>query len=131
MIALPSTPMRAQTVDIPDAKESAILLLLLIGTREGSTRVRLSETTLKRLWCRHRLKEEFLADVSEWLFRGGWSLFFAKNTFAAVKTSVVADWPRLSSKRLDAVIKEVEKGEFDFDQHANLVFNLNDTDADD
>jgi len=116
---------------MPDARESAILLLLLIETRSGTTRVRLSETTLKRLWGRHRFKDEFLAEVSEWMFRAGWALFFAKTTFAAVKTSVVTNWPRLSSKRLDAVIGQVEKGEFQFERHSHLVSNPNDTDADD
>jgi hypothetical protein len=116
---------------ILDAQECAILLLLLIDTREGTTRVRLSEITLKRLWGRHRLNDEFLEDVREWLIRGGWSLFYAKNTFAAVRNTVVENWPRLSSKRLADVLKQVEEGVFEFDEHADLVTNPNDTDTDD
>jgi hypothetical protein len=116
---------------IPDARQSAILLLLLIGTRDGTTRVRLSETTLKRLWKRNRLKDEFLDEVGEWLARGGWALFFAKTTFAAVKTGIVVNWPRLSSKRLDVVLDEMEEGGFDFEGHANLVSDSNDDTVDD
>jgi hypothetical protein len=116
---------------VPDAHESAILLLMLIETREGTTRVRLSETTLKRLWGRHRFTDEFLEDVKEWLFRGGWTLFYAKSTFAAVQTSIVANWPRLSSKRLSDILEKVEKGEFEFEKHAHLVANPSDTDTDD
>jgi hypothetical protein len=116
---------------ILDAQECAILLLLLIGSREGTTKVRLSEITLKRLWGRHRLKEEFLEEVREWLIRGGWSLFYARNTFGAVRNAVVENWPRLSSKRLADVLKQVEEGVFEFDEHTNLVTNPNDTDTDD
>jgi hypothetical protein len=115
---------------LPDPKEAAILLLLLVDAREGATRVRLSEMTLKRLWGRRRLSDEFLAEVAEWLFRAGWALFLAKTTFAVVKTSVVHNWPRLSSKRIDAVIEKVQKGEFDFEAHSDRFSNLHDTDAD-
>jgi hypothetical protein len=116
-------------VELPDPKESAILLLLLVGTRPSTTRVRLSETTLKRLWLRHRLKDEFLADVTEWLFRAGWALFYAKSTFALVKTTVVTDWPRLSSKRMDAALSDVEDGRFDFANYTDF-FNAADSDVD-
>jgi hypothetical protein len=122
---------RVTKPDIPDARESAILLLLLIDTREATTRVRLSEITLKRLWGRHRLTDEFLLDVTEWLFRGGWALFHAGTTFALVKMTVVANWPRLSSKRIAHTIKQVQEGEFDFEKHTHLVANPNDTDTDD
>ena len=116
---------------IPDARQSAMLLLLLISTRDGTTRVRLSETTLKRLWKRNRLKDEFLEEVGEWLARGGWALFFAKTTFAAVKTSIVVNWPRLSSRRLGAVLAEMEEGRFDFEMHANLISDSSDDAIDD
>jgi hypothetical protein len=116
---------------IPDARECAILLLLLIDTRANTTRVRISEITLKRLWSRHRLTDDFLNEVFEWMFRAGWSLFYAKTTFAAVKITVVENWPRLSSKRMAAEIKRVEEGVFEFDRHIHLVSNPNDTDTDD
>ena len=116
---------------IPDARQSAILLLMLIGSREGATRVRLSETTLRRLWKKDRLKDEFLDDVGEWLARGGWAIFFAKNTFAAVKTNIVTNWPRLSSRRLDTVLNEMEDGTFDFEEHSNLLSQTQDHTADD
>jgi hypothetical protein len=116
---------------IPDACESAVLLLLLIQTREGATRVRLSEMTLKRLWTRHRLTDDFLDEVKEWLFRAGWALFYAKTTYAAVRTNVVPNWPRLSSKRLAIELKQIEEGVFDFERYIHLVDLPNDNDDED
>jgi len=124
-------PQPASRPQLPDARECAILLLLLIGSREGTTRVRLSEMTLKRLWLRHRLNDEFLEEVTEWLFRAGWALFFSKSTFAAVSVSAVTNWPRLSSKRVAGILEQVERGEFEFEEHMHLVSDPNDIDSDD
>ena len=51
----------------PDAQECAILLVLLVQTKEGESgkgysRIRVAEITLKRLWGRHRLDDEFLRE---------------------------------------------------------------------
>jgi hypothetical protein len=110
----------------PDAQECAILLILLIsgdhstGQREIS-RVRLAEITLKRLWGRHRLSDDFLADVQEWLFRAGWALFYAGTTFAMVRIKAVEGWPRVSSKRFQDELEDVAQGQFDFDRHFHLL----------
>src|SRR5438045_3195484 len=86
------------------AQECAVLLLRLIELRNEevppATRVRLSELTLRRLWGRNRLSPEFLEEVQEWCWRAGWTLFFAKTTYAAIRTSAVLNWSRLSSNRL-------------------------------
>ena len=87
------------------------------GTRE----IRVAEITLKRLWGRHRLDDEFLREVQEWLFRAGWALFYAGTTFALVQSRSVEGWPRISSKRLADTLKEVAEGTFDFDQHYHLL----------
>src|SRR4051812_27066338 len=102
---------------LPSAQECAILLLHMIEVRGGEqpvNRVRLSELTLRRLWRRNRLGSEFLEEVQEWLSRGGWTLFFAQNTFAAIKTSAVQNWVRVSSKLIADDLDLVERGEFDF-----------------
>ena len=111
---------------LPNAQECAILLLHLIEVRGDSqpvNRVRLSELTLKRLWSRNRLSSEFLEEVQEWLSRGGWSLFFAQNTFAAIKTSAVQNWVRVSSKLIADDLDLVERGEFDFQKYLHLISN--------
>jgi hypothetical protein len=112
---------------LPNAQECAILLLHLIELRGGDlqplNRVRLSELTLKRLWSRNRLSSEFLEEVQEWLSRGGWSLFFAQNTFAAIKTSAVKNWVRVSSKLITDDLDLVERGEFDFQKYLHLITN--------
>src|ERR1700744_1281638 len=95
---------RAKQAGLFNAQECAILLLRLIELRNqdsaSTTRLRLSELTLRRLWGRHRLERDFIEEVEEWLYRGGWTLFFAGTTYAAIKTSAVLNWSRLSSKRL-------------------------------
>ncbi len=110
----------------PDAQECAILLLLLVQAKEGKSgkgysRVRVAEITLKRLWGRHRLDDEFLRQVEEWLFRAGWALFYAGTTFALVQTKSVEGWPRVSSKRLAAQLKEVAEGDFNFEPYYHLL----------
>ncbi len=105
----------------PDAMECAILLLLLVGPEER-TRARLAEITLKRLWGRHRLRDEFLREVQDWLFRAGWALFYAGTTFGIVKTKAAEGWPRVTSKELGAELEKVARGQFDFSRHYNFFF---------
>jgi hypothetical protein len=106
----------------PDAMECAILLLLLVQPKER-TRIRLAEITLKRLWKRRRLNDEFLREVTEWLFRAGWALFYAGTTFGLVKTRAVEGWPRVTSKELEAELDKVARGEFDFSRHYHLLLD--------
>lgn len=117
------------------AQECAILLLRLIELRNQestpTSRIRLSDLSLRRLWGRHRLDREFVEEVQEWLFRGGWTIFFAGSTYAAIKTSAVLNWSRLSSKRLFEEVgvddlRFIQNGDFDFAKHARLL--VSDTD---
>jgi hypothetical protein len=110
----------------PDGRESALLLLWLIEEREQRrkekmTRVRLAEMTLKDLWNRQHLTEQFLRDVQEWLLTAGWALIAAGSTFAAVRTSAVENWPRVSSKRLSPMLLEMKAGKFNFDNLEHLI----------
>jgi hypothetical protein len=111
----------------PDAQECAILLLLLIQPRglrrKEHTRFRLAEITLKRLWNRHRLRDEFLREVQDWLFRAGWALFYAGTTFGLVKTKAVEGWPRVTSREVEAELKKVARGQFDFARHYHLLLD--------
>jgi hypothetical protein len=120
---------------LPNAQECAILLLHMIEVRGGDlqpvNRVRLSELTLRRLWRRNRLGSEFLEEVQEWLSRGGWTLFFAQNTFAAIKTSAVQNWVRVSSKLIADDLDLVERGEFDFQNYLHLISSDNGVARDD
>jgi hypothetical protein len=108
-----------------DAQECAVLLLRLLEMRNEESpavsRVRLSELTLRRLWGRDRISRELLEEIQEWLWRGGWSLFYARTTYAAVRTSAVLSWARLSSKRMAENLKEIRDGIFDFDRHLHLI----------
>src|SRR5215472_11039857 len=118
---IPAMALRSTRPYQPDALECAILLLLLMQPKER-TRARVAEITLKRLWQRRRLGDEFLRDVQDWLFRAGWALFYAGTTFAIVKTKAVEGWPRVTSKDLLAELARVARGEFDFSRHYDLLF---------
>jgi hypothetical protein len=104
----------------PDAMECAILLLLLVKPQER-TRTRLAEITLKRLWNRRRLRDEFVGEVQDWLFRAGWALFYAGTTFGMVKTKAVEGWPRVTSKDLRPQLAKVARGGFDFSRYYDLL----------
>jgi hypothetical protein len=67
------------------------------------------------------LSDEFLDEVREWLFKSGWALFFAGQSYGVVRTSIVDNWPRVSSKRLGSELKQVRNGEFNFERHADLI----------
>lgn len=129
---------RAQHSDLslPNAQQCAILVLRLIEVRgeesaQPASRVRLSELTLKRLWCRSQWRPEFLEEVQEWLWRGGWTLFYAQNTYAAIKTSAVQSWARTSSNRMEDEIKAVQLGEFNYSKHLHLLSAKQVTNSDD
>jgi hypothetical protein len=126
----------AERPQLLSAQECAIVLLRLIELRNqdaaSTTRVRISELTLRRLWGRHRLDPDLLDEIQEWLFRGGWTLFFAGTTYAAIKTSAVLNWSRLSSNRLlddlgTEDVRLIQNGGFDFTMHARLLATSADT----
>jgi hypothetical protein len=77
---------RKIVLELIPAQRAVILVLRLIETRaddgQPATRVRLSEFMLKRLWSRNRISRELIEEVQEWLWRGGWSLFYAQNAYA-------------------------------------------------
>jgi len=102
-----------------DAKESALLLLRLIESKETESgralsRFRVAEISLRRIWGRQRITPEYVGDVNEWLARAGRTLFFAGNSYGVIMTSAVESWSRLSSKRIAQEIKEVLAGAYDF-----------------
>jgi hypothetical protein len=49
------------------------------------------------------------------------SLFFAGTAYAAVRTSVVENWPRTTSKRLNADVRAVAQEAFDFSRLEHLM----------
>ncbi|MHC2395051.1 hypothetical protein ACVMFA_007378 [Bradyrhizobium liaoningense] len=117
--------MKSSQFRFPDARECAILLLLLAthpdNPSKGITRFRLSELTLKRLWQRNRITDELLKEVQEWLARADWTIFYAAGLYAMVRIDAVENWDRLSSKRLANDLKQVGNGTFDYGKHAHLI----------
>ena len=113
---------------LADPQECALLMVLLVQAKEHAleremTRALVSEITLKRLWGRRRLEDDFLRAVQDWLFRTGWALFDAGATYALIRTKTVEGWPRLSSKRLKTTLKSVARGEFDFTEHVHWLLD--------
>jgi hypothetical protein len=110
----------------PTPRECAMLLLGLIEAKQTEagkdvTRTRLSEATLRKLWCRSRLTTEFVHEVQEWLFMAGWILFFAGSTYAMVNVRVVDAWMRISSKRMAEEIADVQRAKFVFAKLEHLL----------
>ncbi len=62
-----------------------------------------------------------MEDVAEWLSGADITLFFAGTTYAVVRTSVVENWPRATSKRLSADLLMVPQGTFEFSQLEHLL----------
>ena len=60
-------------------------------------------------------------DVAEWLSGVDITLFFAGSTYALVRTSVVENWPRITSKRLSADLQAVAQGAYDFSTLERLL----------
>jgi hypothetical protein len=105
---------------MPNARECALLLLRLFEAREElrkqkMTRARLAEVTLKHLWNRPRLTEQFMSEVEGWLLTAGWALVDAGSTYGAVKIEAVENWPRVSSTLVREEIDEVITGKYRFD----------------
>ena len=77
--------------------------------------------TITRIRTESTKDAELLEDTQEWLSRGGWSLIYARTTYAAVRTSAVLGWSRLSSKRMTEELKQIRDGKFDFDRYLHLI----------
>jgi len=111
--------------ELLSAREAAILIVMLLEKRNAepspATRVRLSERTFRRMCGRERLSRKFLEEVEEWVWRGGWTLLYARTTFAAIKTSSVLNWARLSSRRMAEELEKVHGGTFDFEKYFYLL----------
>jgi hypothetical protein len=109
-----------------ETRQAALILLYALaerGQRRGKelTRARVSRVTLKRLWNRENLNEAWLAEVNDWLLSAGWTLLHAGTTFGVVKKSVVENWPRITSKRIQDVLDQVAAGRFGFGKIEHLL----------
>jgi hypothetical protein len=104
----------------PDPREAALAVLHVLDSkrREGRdvSRARLTEITIRRLWRRTRVADDFLLAVQEHLLRAGWALFWGGSSYAVIKVSAVDGWPRISSKRIASDLALMARGEFDFDE---------------
>ena len=111
-----------------------MLILHLVDTKSAEpsskeiTRCRISEMTMRRLFRRKHISRGFLMKVQNWLFRAGWVLFFAGDSYALVKLKVVNGWIRIGSKRLAEDLRDAERGSFNFEMLEPLL--LGDDDAD-
>lgn len=109
----------------PDPRQATSLFLHMIAARETSlgkpmTRARLPEGTLKELWNRELLTEQFLAEVQEWMLTAGWALINCGSTFGAVKVRAILNWPRVSLKRIRDDLTQVSAGLYDYEPLEHL-----------
>ena len=132
---IPEPEIPSQRAYQPTTRECAMLTLRLIDakcteTGKKVTRTRLSEATLRKLWCRSRLTTEFVHEVQEWLFMAGWVLFFAGSTYAMINGDVVEGWMRISAKRLFTDVAAVRHGQFDFADLEHLLLRTEEGEED-
>ena len=107
---------------LPDGQECALRIARLVelrGEESPVTRVQLSERTVRRVCGRVRISRELMDEIQEWLWRGGWTLFRARTTYAMIRTGAVLSWARVSSRRLDEDIDQ--NGSFDVERHLHLI----------
>jgi hypothetical protein len=119
------SPLPKARPHLPDGFECAVLLLCLLEIRNkespGVTRVRFADLTLRKLWGRDRISPQLMEEIQQWLWRGGWTLFHAQSTYAAIRTTSVLSWNRLSSKPMANNLKQIREGSFDYERHYHLV----------
>jgi hypothetical protein len=60
-------------------------------------------------------------EVAKWLSGADMTLFFAGTTYAVVRTSVVENWPPVTSKRLNADLQAVAQRAYDFSKLEHLL----------
>jgi hypothetical protein len=118
----------------PTPRECVLLFLSLVRERQdrrgkSTSRARLSEITLKRLWNREVLSRPFLDEVQEWFLTAGWTLIYAGSTYAAIKVDSILDWPRHSAKRLAGELNLVAQGIYDFAELEKRLLAAPDSDV--
>jgi len=90
------------------------------------TRAKLTTAMLRKLWRRPRLAPEFLQEVADWLLQADWVFFYAGPTYAAVRVSAVANWPRVSTNSITTELTQVAEGQYDFDSLEPLLWKASD-----
>jgi hypothetical protein len=93
------------------------------GQRRGKelTRARISSSSLKQISNREHITPQWIDELNEYLLPSGWILIRAGSTYAAIKVSVVENWPRVSAKRLEKELEAVRQGTFDFKSLSYLL----------
>jgi hypothetical protein len=109
------------------AQESALMVLKALeqrGQRRGKelTRARISGATLKLLGNRETITPQWIDEINEWLLSAGWILINGGSTYAAIKVSVIENWPRVAVKKhLATELAAVKRGKFDFKSLSYLL----------
>ena len=80
------------------------------------TRARLSLKTLRRVCCRRALRDKFFEDLATALLDWGWVFITGPNDrYGLLAETSLEGWTRVTSASIAEVLKEVRRGEFDFD----------------
>ena len=99
------------------AREGAVLMILVLETREDETgipvtRARLSQDTVRKILCRSQVSPEFFFELQEILLRAGFAFFaIGSDYYAIIRLTKVEGWSRISSRRIDGTLAQVRRGE--------------------
>ena len=99
------------------SRETALLLALLFK-RADANRARLSETTLRKLSGRSKLRSVFITDVRDQLDDLGFAFLEIERGFAMVPLAALNGAPAITAKKhLPEIAAKIDKGEsIDFDE---------------
>jgi hypothetical protein len=109
----------SQMRELPTAREAALLIALSMKRkkdelRKDLVRNRFSEKSLGLITGRRRLDQRFISDLSELLLDFNLLLIDTGKALGLLQASSVMGWPRLTSKRITAEIKQARSGELNF-----------------
>ena len=100
------------------AAEVAMLTIFLVTEYDNekgkkTTRTRISQTTLRVISDRQRLRASLIEDWIDELSNLGWSAFPVGDNFAIIQTEAVEGWVRISAKRIRPTLRRISLGDGD------------------
>lgn len=98
-----------------NVNQSAKLIVMNLGRYSGEkeksySRIRMSKNTMRKITGRERLRESFINELSDMLYKLGWHLIDHSDTeFAIIAVDRVSRWATISSQRISNLLDHPEE----------------------